>query len=390
MMGYSTWGLSGRTGLATARRCRQFAVLVAGALLLVAASAGPLGAAGNSDLNQPSYYENLGYGTCTKTDSPSTPYTLGAAPSGRYWSLLVLKAGSAQSNDDWNTLVPNPAPGQYDHPSGKDISHVITCSKAGGGPATTTTTSTTLPGPTCDDYTPTMVTISPMTVLAGGAIVISGIAVPGDTVTATLSGGTLSSYPLGSDVADAVGQFSISATVPVGTSPGTYTVTVSSTQCPTSTTATIVVTGTVFSGCGMNEPARSLVRGSSVTWQLHVPSFSTSALVTLRLKRSGSNYLLYSGPWPPGNQVAVTIPATAPTGQYTLEQTGTKSNGKGSMTKTCPVWVVMPTTLVGAAPVPERNAGPLSGGQGLVAVALVALGSYGVARAARRRARLTG
>jgi hypothetical protein len=364
-------------------------VLVAGALAgPLVALAGAQGNSGTANLNNPSYWEGLGYGTCTKTDNPPDPYPLGPPPPGSYWSLLILKAGSAASNDDWLTQIPNPSPGLYEHPSGKDLSYVIVCSKPGTGPTTTTTsTTTTVPGGSCDDYTPTMVTVDPMTVLAGGAVTIQGMAYPGDTVTATLSGPSVPPTTLGSAVAGPTGQFTINAVIPVTLKPGTYTITVSSTQCPTSTSVTVVVTGTTFSGCGVNEPARNLPRGSTVVWMLHTPSFSTSAPVTLRMFRNNTSYTLYSGPWPPSGQVTVTIPATAPTGQYTMEQTGTKSNGKGTMSKTCPVWVVLPTSPIAAA----APAGP---GDGLparplgVALALGA-GLYGLVRLGGRRARAT-
>ncbi len=99
------------------------------ALLMAPASASN---GANSNLNHPDYYEGLGYGSCSKTDSPGDPYNLGSPPAGTSWTLLVLKAGSASSNDDWNTLVPNPAPGPYLHPSGKNLSHVITCHNGSG------------------------------------------------------------------------------------------------------------------------------------------------------------------------------------------------------------------------------------------------------------------
>ena len=126
-------------------------------------------------MNHPAYYKGLGYGTCTKTEPVSTPYTLGAPPAGTYWRLLVLKAGSAASNDDWNTLIDYPTPGQYSHPSGKNISHIIKCYKPGTPPGTTTTTSgptTTVAGGNCNGYTPTQVSVNPQTIQQGDTVAL--------------------------------------------------------------------------------------------------------------------------------------------------------------------------------------------------------------------------
>lgn len=369
--------------------------LFAASIALVVGSfigSGTVGAAplNNSELNHPEYYEGLGYGTCSKTENPDDPYTLGAPPAGMQWTLLVLKAGSEQSNDDWNTMIENPAPGQYVHPSGKDLSHVITCYDSGGGGSTTTTTTsttTTAPGGPCDDYTPTQVSVSPMTVMAGDMVTITGIAYPGDTVTATLQ--TVPTVVLGSDVADGAGQFSITGTIPPGTPPGNYTIIVESQQCPTSATVTVTVVGTVFSGCGYNSNDRTFEQGQSVVWALHVSSFSTSHPVELRLKRSGYDQQLYNGPWPPSDEVTVTIPATAPTGQYWIHQIGTKSNGKGSKTKTCPVWVVLDSNNVAAnsvaAGAPNNDSGVPP--RVLLGVGAMALGGYSLVRLSSRRAR---
>lgn len=344
----------------------------------------------NAELNHPEYYENLGYGTCSKTENPDDPYTLGAPPAGMQWTLLVLKAGSEQSNDDWNTMIEDPAPGQYVHPSGKDLSHVITCYDSGGGGSTTTTSTTssttTVPGGPCDDYTPTQVSVQPMTVMAGDSVTITGMAKPGDTVTATLQ--TAPPYVLGSDVADGSGQFSITGTIPPGTSPGNYTITVESQQCPTSATVTITVVGTTFSGCGYNSSDRTFEQGQSVVWSLHVPSFSTSHPVELRLKRSGYDQQLYNGPWPPSDEVTITIPATAPTGQYWIHQIGTKKNGKGSMEKKCPVWVVLDSSNVGATG--PASTSPVDDGgtplRLLLGVGAMAVGGYSLMRLNSRRA----
>ncbi len=107
------------------------------------------------NVNNPNYWSALGYGYCFKNDHPSTPYSLGQPPNGWYWTLLVLKAGSEASNSDWLTQIPNPLPGPYYHPSGKQISHVIYCKKPNSSSTTAPNTTTTIVGSGCDDYTPT-------------------------------------------------------------------------------------------------------------------------------------------------------------------------------------------------------------------------------------------
>lgn len=351
----------------------------------------------DSELNHPEHYEQMGYGHCSKDDHPGHGYDLGAPPPDEHWSLLVLKSGSEHSNDDWNTMVEYPAMGSYVHPSGKDLSHTIKCHDHGGGGhgggchggghhgGGCGTTTTTTPGGPCDDYTPTQVTVDPVTVMAGNTVTVAGVALPGDTVTATLSPPPV---PLGSDVADGSGQFSITGTIPVGTPPDSYDIIVESQGCPASTIATVTVVGTVFSGCGYNSSDRTFEQGQSVAWSLHVPSFSTSHPVTLRLKRSGYDQVLYSGAWPPSDEANIAIPATAPTGKYWIHQIGTKKNGKGSKTKKCPVWVILDfSNVVDAAAV----SGPVDDGevppQLLLGLGVIAVGGYSLVRLGGRRAR---
>ncbi|MGE9807303.1 MULTISPECIES: hypothetical protein [unclassified Janibacter] len=84
-----------------------------------------------------SYLEDMGYTDveCTKYDGLNDKTW--TVPAGE-WVLLVLKAGAG---DDASVTVTNPVAGQaYDHPTGKDLSHVILCS---GDKETSTTTSTT-------------------------------------------------------------------------------------------------------------------------------------------------------------------------------------------------------------------------------------------------------
>jgi hypothetical protein len=97
----------------------------------------------SSAANQPSYWENLGYGTCEKDDSPSTPWTLPTAPVGFTWTLVVVKAGAG---NDANGMFPNPTVGQsYQNCNAKDNSHVIYCKKPSGSssPSSSVTSRTT-------------------------------------------------------------------------------------------------------------------------------------------------------------------------------------------------------------------------------------------------------
>ena len=113
-------------------------VLVGAAVLATALGVSSTAASASQPLsaqqNNPTYWENLGYGNCFKIEEPGTPFVLGDAPAGKMWSLLVIKAGSAQSVDTPNDVIVNPNPGSYTHSSGKTISHVILCTQPGGQP----------------------------------------------------------------------------------------------------------------------------------------------------------------------------------------------------------------------------------------------------------------
>jgi LPXTG-motif cell wall-anchored protein len=77
----------------------------------------------------------------------SSTFTVPPPPTGKVWTLLVLKAGSDQSTDGENETFPNPVVGQtYAHSSGKTLSHAILC--FGPEPTTTTAPSTTSPSTT--------------------------------------------------------------------------------------------------------------------------------------------------------------------------------------------------------------------------------------------------
>jgi hypothetical protein len=72
-----------------------------------------------SGANNPRYWENLGYGDCTKDeqDDDFGPVWALDAPA----TALILKSG--RTNDVWVAL----GPGAYGTAAGKDISHVIVC-----------------------------------------------------------------------------------------------------------------------------------------------------------------------------------------------------------------------------------------------------------------------
>ena len=73
----------------------------------------------SAQANQPDYWQNKGYGSCTKIEySAGSVWTLGAPA-----SALILKSGTI--NDVWE----GPAAGMYGTASSKDISHVIVCVK---------------------------------------------------------------------------------------------------------------------------------------------------------------------------------------------------------------------------------------------------------------------
>lgn len=92
---------------------------------LVVLTAGTPAFAARTDpaLNKPATWEALGYGTCSKVDLTDgvKAWTLAEGT----YTLLVLKAGSGTAA---NAVTEAPVAGvAYTHPTGKDLSHVITC-----------------------------------------------------------------------------------------------------------------------------------------------------------------------------------------------------------------------------------------------------------------------
>jgi len=96
-----------------------------------------------------------------KYEPVETPFVVPEPPEGTTWTLLVLKAGSG---DGENETFPNPVVGQgYSHSSGKDNSHAILCWAENGTTTTTTvaeTTTTTIGGPTTTTTGPGTTTVT--------------------------------------------------------------------------------------------------------------------------------------------------------------------------------------------------------------------------------------
>lgn len=383
------------------------------------------------NVNDPKYWSDLGYGTCTKNDNPSTPYVLANPPSGYVWTLLVLKAGSESSNSDWLTQIPNPQPGTYYHPSGKQLSHVISCKKPQSATTTTATTTTTVVGSGCDSYTPTNLTMSDASAEPGQAIVISGSGVPNDNLKITIKGPGQPEAIIGYAVIDGLGNFSVSVIIPDSYPPGSYTITVRSRDCECeaeqgttttqpigndddddgddddssssvnrnssnddddggnddddggngggspcdgATTLTISVTSLDLTGCGTNSYDRVFSPGETTTWHLMGSPFQTSSPpVTLTLVSrtpGGPSYTLYSGVYPPSLDVSVTIPAAAPTDRYYLNQTG-KKNGNKTITKSCPVRIGIDAILVSSS-----SDLPMNGSRSIINLGMAAAGIF--------------
>lgn len=196
-------------------------------------------------------------------------------------------------------------------------------------------------GPGCLNYTPTQLAVDRTLYIAADTITVTGVVEASDTVSASLSGGTLGTLNLGTATADGSGQFSITGTLPDPITPGSYTVSVTSTQCPTAGTITITVVEEKSSSCTDSRATRTFYPGQRVKFTLFTPIYSTSHPVTITLLKPSYSSVLYNGPWPSNDKVSFTIPATAtPGADYTLEQLATRANGNGTKTKDCPIWIV--------------------------------------------------
>jgi hypothetical protein len=103
---------------------------------------GATGATGGNE-NHTEYWEGQGYGVCVKDDKAKTPFVVPAPPEGKYWTVLVLKAGSHQQGEASEVIL-DPVVGEaYSHGSGKDISHAILCKKEKQETTTTVEETTT-------------------------------------------------------------------------------------------------------------------------------------------------------------------------------------------------------------------------------------------------------
>ena len=127
-----------------------------------------------TDSNQVDFWCETG----VKSEPVSTPYVVPSPPAGSTWTLLIIKAGTA------NDQIPNPVVGQaYSHSSGKDISHVILCYEE---VPTSTTTTTTLPVPTTTTTEPPGSTTTTTTTVPGSTTTTSTTTpIPSTTTTTT-------------------------------------------------------------------------------------------------------------------------------------------------------------------------------------------------------------
>ena len=107
--------------------------------------------------------------------TPVEPFVVPEPPSGYYWSLLVIKAGSTgNSVDEENFVVQNPVVGQVyqwegtwqGEPVSKAISHVILCVEPNEETTTTTSTTTTVVTTTTPGSSTTTVTTIPSSTTA--------------------------------------------------------------------------------------------------------------------------------------------------------------------------------------------------------------------------------
>jgi len=114
---------------------KKFIALLAAFLLAcMMLGSNPANATGNVGPNQPEYWEKKGYGDCYKPNYSNNTgkYTVPAAPAGKKWSLLVIKAGSDSGGGqiEGSYAIENPVPGKtYSHPTKNSISHIILCTK---------------------------------------------------------------------------------------------------------------------------------------------------------------------------------------------------------------------------------------------------------------------
>lgn len=99
-------------------------------------------------------------------------------------------------------------------------------------------------GGNCETYTPKNVTVTPDSVAPGGTVTVAGSGVAGTTIEILLQQPPAAAVPTGAAVlVSSSGSWSVPATVPAGTSPGTWQVVARVEGCDTQTSADIEVTG---------------------------------------------------------------------------------------------------------------------------------------------------
>lgn len=353
-----------------------FALAVAGLLFV---SAGPLGAS-------------------TGASAPAGPAPA-SAPQGAaaHRSHKVTICHRHPGSHRWHqiTISRYALRAHLSHPWGPDLYPV----PPGGcnGP----TTSTTQPGDPCNEYTPTHLAVNPTSVAPGGTVTITGIAMAGVGVTATMG-----SPPtvIGTAVAGPTGQFSITATIPAGTPPGNHQITVTSDQCPAQGQVTIRVASQVSSSCAAPHSARTWQQGTEVVWTLSTTRFDTSRPVKLVLRKGSYRAVLYDGAWPAGDTVTFTVPTDhRATGLLTIEQFGTSVHGHSWWHNGCGWWHHHPAhtgcivRIVPTGTNMDLASFQQAGGDGsslplspreLTAVGAVVVGMLALSRVATRRARL--
>ncbi len=99
-------------------------------------------------------------------------------------------------------------------------------------------------GSSCDDYTPTNVTVDPSSVAPGGTVTVAGNGFPGTTIDLLLRQPPGSPVPTGASVTvSPEGTWSVPVTVPADLAPGTWRVVAAVEGCQAATSADLTVTG---------------------------------------------------------------------------------------------------------------------------------------------------
>ncbi len=178
----------------------------------------------------------------------------------------------------------------------------------------------------CLEYTPSDLTINVTSAAPGQTVQISGLGYPGDTVTIRISvfGGL--PIDIGSAVVSPSGLFLTDITIPATLSPGTYTITASSPNCPLAATISLIITGST-AACFDTERIRAQ-RGDTVDWDLLGNLDTTKDLtVTLVPNRPGPAVIVYSGPYPASGSIEFVVPASMRNGRWAVVEQGDAPSG---------------------------------------------------------------